>query len=142
MSYDIDADLEREVELFADCAVSDVAKNLIAIFLNTRAAGRLERIDGVEPAEIRKVAMMGGGVMGSGIVNLLLKGGYETILWDINEDAIEKGVTSVRKTFEYPIKKRKMKQEDLEIGLESLVNKYGLEKIVDIVARMSESKKG
>lgn len=118
LSYDIDTDLEREVELFADCVVSDVAKNLIGIFLNTRAAGRLERIEGVEPAEIRKVAMLGGGVMGSGIVNLLLKGGYETILWDINEDAIEKGVTSVRKTFEYPIKNRKMKQEDLEKMLE------------------------
>jgi len=118
LSYDIDTDLEREVELFADCVVSDVAKNLIGIFLNTRAAGRLDRIEGVEPAEIRKVAMLGGGVMGSGIVNLLLKGGYETILWDINEDTIEKGVTSVRKTFEYPIKNRRMKQEDLEKMLE------------------------
>jgi len=118
LSYDIDTDLEREVELFADCVVSDVAKNLIGIFLNTRAAGKLERIEGVEPAEIRKVAMLGGGVMGSGIVNLLLKGGYETILWDINEDTIEKGVTSIRKTFEYPIKNRRMKQEDLEKMLE------------------------
>ena len=29
------------------------------------------------------------------------------------------------------------KVEDLEIGLESLVDKYGLDKIVDAVARMS-----
>ena len=29
------------------------------------------------------------------------------------------------------------KREELEIGLESLANKYGLEKIMDIVARMS-----
>jgi benzoyl-CoA reductase subunit BamC len=33
-------------------------------------------------------------------------------------------------------------QEELEIGLESLANKYGLEKIMDTVARMSMSKKG
>ncbi|MBW2143230.1 MAG: (4Fe-4S)-binding protein [Deltaproteobacteria bacterium] len=32
--------------------------------------------------------------------------------------------------------------EAVEIGLESLANKYGLEKIKDIVARMSMSKKG
>jgi 3-hydroxyacyl-CoA dehydrogenase/enoyl-CoA hydratase/carnithine racemase len=114
LSYDMDVDLEREASLFADCAVSDVAKNLIGIFLNTRAAGRLERIEGVGPAAIRKVAMLGGGVMGSGIVNLLLTGGYEAILWDINPEAVEKGLASVRKTFEYPIKKRKMKQEELE----------------------------
>ncbi|NNL78097.1 MAG: 3-hydroxyacyl-CoA dehydrogenase, partial [Desulfobacterales bacterium] len=114
LSYDIDADLKREADLFADCAVSDVAKNLIGIFLNTRAAGRLPRIEGLQPAKIKKVAMLGGGVMGSGIVNLLLKGGLETALWDINSEALEKGVTSVRKTFEYPIKKKKMKQADLD----------------------------
>jgi 3-hydroxyacyl-CoA dehydrogenase/1,4-dihydroxy-2-naphthoyl-CoA synthase len=118
LSYDIDADLQREAELFADCVVSDVAKNLIGIFLNTRAAGRLPRIEGIEPAKIKKVAMLGGGVMGSGIVNLLLKGGFETVLWDINDEALEKGVGSVRKTFDYPIKKRKMKPADLENMLE------------------------
>jgi len=114
LSYDIDADLKREAELFADCVVSDVAKNLIGIFLNTRAAGRLPRIEGLEPAKIKKVAMLGGGVMGSGIVNLLLTGGFETVLWDINAGALEKGVGSVRKTFDYPIKIRKMKPADLE----------------------------
>jgi 3-hydroxyacyl-CoA dehydrogenase/1,4-dihydroxy-2-naphthoyl-CoA synthase len=118
LSYDIDADLKREAELFADCVVSDVAKNLIGIFLNTRAAGRLPRIEGIKPAKIKKVAMLGGGVMGSGIVNLLLKGGFETVLWDINHEALEKGVGSVRKTFDYPIKKRKMKPADLENMLE------------------------
>ncbi|MEE4262577.1 MAG: 3-hydroxyacyl-CoA dehydrogenase NAD-binding domain-containing protein [Desulfobacteraceae bacterium] len=119
LSYDIDADLKREADLFADCAVSDVAKNLIGIFLNTRAAGKLPRIAGLEPAKIRKVAMLGGGVMGSGIVSLLLKGGFETVLWDINSDALEKGVDAVRKTFAYPIKKRKMKQADLDSMLEN-----------------------
>jgi len=118
LSYGIDKDLEREAELFVDCAVSDVAENLIGIFLNTRAAGKLERIKDIEPAGIKKVAMLGGGVMGSGIVNLLLKSGCETFLWDIDDAALEKGVASVRKTFAFPIKKRKMKQEDLENMLE------------------------
>jgi 3-hydroxyacyl-CoA dehydrogenase/enoyl-CoA hydratase/carnithine racemase len=119
LSYDIDADLKREADLFADCVVSDVAKNLIGIFLNTRAAGRLPRIEGIEPANIKKVAMLGGGVMGSGIVNLLLKGGFETVLWDIDSEALKKGVAAVSKTFEYPIKKKKMKQADLDNLLEN-----------------------
>jgi 3-hydroxyacyl-CoA dehydrogenase/enoyl-CoA hydratase/carnithine racemase len=114
LSYSIEADLEREAALFADCAVSGIAQNLIGIFLNTRTAGKLDRIKGVEPAGVKRVAMLGGGVMGSSIVNLLLTGGYQAILWDINQEAVEKGLASVRKTFEYPIKKRKMKQEELE----------------------------
>lgn len=114
LSYDIEPDIEREVTLFAECAISDVAKNLIGIFLNTRAAGRLPRIKGIEPAKIKKVAMLGGGVMGSGIVSVLLKGGFETVLWDINDEVITKGIASLRKTFDYPIKKKKMTQADLE----------------------------
>ena len=114
LGYDIEADIEKEVGLFADCAVSDVAKNLINIFLNTRSAGRLKRIEGIEPAKIKRVAMLGGGVMGSGIVHLLLQGGFDTILWDINEGAVEKGLKAVRKTFDYPIKQKKMTQADLE----------------------------
>lgn len=133
LSYDIDTDLKREAELFADCAVSDVAKYLIGIFLNTRAAGRLPRIEGIEPAKIKKVAMLGGGVMGSGIVNLLLKGGFETVLWDINDEALEKGVASIHKTFEYPIKKKKMKQSDLDTMIEKqLATSTSLEDLKDV----------
>jgi len=118
LGFDIEAGLEVEAGLFADCAVSDVAKNLIGIFLNTRAAGRLPRIRGIEPARIKKVAMLGGGVMGSGIVNLLLTGGFDAVLWDINDEAIKKGLAAVRKTYDYPIKTGKMKSVDLENMLE------------------------
>jgi 3-hydroxyacyl-CoA dehydrogenase/enoyl-CoA hydratase/carnithine racemase len=114
LSDDFEADLKVEAELFSDCAVSDVAKNLIGIFLNTRAAGKLSRIKGVEPKKIKTVAMLGGGAMGSGITNLLLSNGFETILWDINDEAIQKGLSAIRKTFAYPIKIGKMTQEELD----------------------------
>jgi 3-hydroxyacyl-CoA dehydrogenase/enoyl-CoA hydratase/carnithine racemase len=114
LGYDVDADLEIEAGLFADCLLSDVARNLIGIFLNTRAAGRLPRIEGLKPAKIRKVAMLGGGVMGSGIVHLLLTGGFEAVLWDINPAAVEKGVAAIRGTFDYHLKNRKMTPEALD----------------------------
>ncbi|MGB6064778.1 MAG: (4Fe-4S)-binding protein [Desulfomonilaceae bacterium] len=34
------------------------------------------------------------------------------------------------------------KLEDVEIGLESMIDKYGLQKVMDTVSRISESKKG
>ena len=119
LSFNIEADIRREGDLFCDCVVSDVAKNLIGIFLNTRSAGRLPRIEGIEPAPIKKAVMLGGGVMGSGIVNLLLKAGFDTVLWDINQEAVDRGIAAVRKTFEYPIKQKKMTQA----GLESMLDK-------------------
>ena len=114
LTDNFEADLKIEAELFADCAVSDIAKNLIGIFLNTRAAGRLPRIEKLAPQKIRTVAMLGGGVMGSGIVNLLLRYGFDAILWDINDGAIQKGVEAVKKTFAYPIKKGSMTQGELD----------------------------
>ncbi len=119
LGFDLHADLQIESDLFADCVISDIAKNLIGMFLNTRAAGRLPRIKGLKPAKIKKVAMLGGGVMGSGIINLLLKAGYTTTLWEINDEALEKSVAAIRKTFAYPIKKKKMKQAALESMIEN-----------------------
>ena len=133
LTGNFEADLEIEAELFADCAVSDVAKNLIGIFLNTRAAGRLPRIDKIEPKKIKKVGMLGGGVMGSGIVNLLLSNGFDAILWDINDEVIQKGLEAIRKTFAYPIKKGKMTPEELDkLIKEHLVTTVSLETLKDV----------
>lgn len=132
LTYDIETDMEREADLFTECALSPIAKNLMGIFLNTRAAGRLPRIKGIEPVKIHKVAMLGGGIMGSGIINLLLKGGYEAVLWDINDEAIQKGISAVQKTFAYPIKKRKMTQKDLDrLMQERLTTTTSLEDLSD-----------
>jgi enoyl-CoA hydratase/carnithine racemase len=49
LTGNFEADLKVESELFTECAVSDIAKNLIGIFLNTRAAGRLPRLEKIEP---------------------------------------------------------------------------------------------
>jgi 3-hydroxyacyl-CoA dehydrogenase/enoyl-CoA hydratase/carnithine racemase len=133
LGYDLDADLEQEAELFADCLLSDVARNLIGIFLNTRAAGRLPRIEGLKPAAIRKVAMLGGGVMGSGILHLLLTNGFQAVLWDIHAAAIEKGLAAVRATFDYHIKNKKMSAEELERLLKSgLAATTALEDLKDV----------
>ena len=114
LSNDFEADIRLEAELFTECAVSDIAKNLIGIFLNSRAAGRLPRIRDVKPKEIKTVAMLGLGVMGTGITNLLLRHGYKAILWDVDDQAIERGLKGIRRTFAYPIKKGKMTETDLD----------------------------
>jgi len=114
LSDDFQADLKVEAEIFAQCAVSQEARNMIGIFLNSRAAGRVPRLKGVAPKKIQTVAMLGLGVMGSGVANLLLRNGYQAILWEVNEDALERGKKGVRKTFAYPIKKGSMSEADLE----------------------------
>ncbi len=43
---------------------------------------------------------------------------------------------------EEEVEEEEEKREEMEIGLESMVKKYGLQKIMDTVARISLSKKG
>ena len=114
LSTDFWQDIEREAQLFCDCALSNIAKNLIGIFLNERSTGRLPRIKGIEPMRPQKVAMLGGGVMGSGIVHLLLDAGIDTVLWDINDEALAAGVKLIRKTYAFQLKKGKLRPEQLE----------------------------
>ena len=71
----------------------------IRSYYDTRAAGKLPRIEDIEPARIKRVGMLGGGVMGTGIVHVLLQGGFDVVLWEINNEALEKGLASIRKTF-------------------------------------------
>jgi benzoyl-CoA reductase subunit BamC len=42
---------------------------------------------------------------------------------------------------EEPVEEEEENREEMEIGLESLANKYGLQKIMDAIARMSMTKK-
>jgi 3-hydroxyacyl-CoA dehydrogenase/enoyl-CoA hydratase/carnithine racemase len=114
LSMDFQADIEREAKLFCECLMSDISKYLISIFLNQRAAGKLPRIKGIEPAKIKKVGMLGGGVMGSGIVHLLMANGFETVLWEINDDALAKAEAAIRGSFGYKLKTKKIKPAQLD----------------------------
>jgi len=123
LSMDFQADIEREAKLFCECLVSDVAKNLISTFLNQRAAGKLPRIKGIEPAKVKKVGMLGGGVMGSSIVHLLMANGFETVLWEINGGALANSEKAIRKSFAYKLKTKKIKPDKLEDLLANKVKK-------------------
>ena len=132
LSMDFEADIALEAQLFGDCLVSDVAKNLIGIFLNERAAGRLPRIKGLTPAPIKKVGMLGGGVMGSSIVHLLLSHGFEAVLWEINQEALDKAVAAIKKTFAYKLKTKKLTPGKLEeLIAAKLTQATGLEAMAD-----------
>ena len=69
----------------------------------------------------------------TGIVHVLLKGGFDIVLWEISDEALEKALAAVRKTFDYPIKQKKMTPADLD----NLINAHlktttSLEDIKDV----------
>lgn len=61
--------------------------------------------------EIRKVMIVGMGVMGSGIAQVCAQSGFETYLYDISNEACKKGLKTIDKTLEKRVEKGKLSGE-------------------------------
>jgi 3-hydroxybutyryl-CoA dehydrogenase len=62
--------------------------------------------------EIRKVGVIGCGLMGSGIVETCARAGYEVTVREINQEFLNKGLTSIQKSLGRAVDKGKMTAED------------------------------
>lgn len=114
LGINFQTDIDLEAALFCDCFLSDVSKNIIDIFINTRKAGKITRIKGESPRKISKIGIMGSGTMGAGIAALLLTSGYEIWLWDIDKSALKKGLYTFRNLFAKPLKYGQISKKKLE----------------------------
>lgn len=59
-------------------------------------------------AEIRKVAVLGCGLMGSGIAEVCAKAGYETRVREVNDEFAQKGRSSIEKSLGRAVEKGKL----------------------------------
>lgn len=51
---------------------------------------------GLTPRKVKKVAILGGGLMGSGIVTALIMSNYPVILKEVNKDFLKAGIDRVK----------------------------------------------
>jgi 3-hydroxybutyryl-CoA dehydrogenase len=63
--------------------------------------------------EIKKVGVVGMGTMGSQIGIVCARGGFQTILVDISEEIIKKGLNAIKSFLNSQVKKGKMKDEEM-----------------------------
>ncbi len=90
---DFDAASVVESRYFAACAMSQVSKNMIGTLwyqLNAIKKGA-SRPAGVLKAAVRKLGILGAGMMGAGIAYVSAKAGIEVVLLDTSQEAAEKG---------------------------------------------------
>ncbi|MFC8916509.1 3-hydroxyacyl-CoA dehydrogenase NAD-binding domain-containing protein [Streptomyces sp. NPDC057116] len=90
---DFETALTIESRYFTELVTGQTAKNMIqAFFFDLQAvnAGR-SRPQGIEPRPVRKVAVLGAGMMGAGIAYSCAKAGIDVVLKDVSAEAAEKG---------------------------------------------------
>ena len=64
--------------------------------------------------EIKKIAVLGAGLMGNGIAHVCAQAGYEVKMRDIDQKFIDKGLALIKKNLERGLKKGKITQEEID----------------------------
>jgi 3-hydroxybutyryl-CoA dehydrogenase len=64
--------------------------------------------------EIKKIAVLGAGLMGNGIAHVCAQAGYEVKMRDIDQKFIDNGLATIKKNLERGLKKGKITQEEID----------------------------
>lgn len=81
--------------------------------------------------EIRKVGVLGCGLMGSGIAQVCATSGYETIVREISDELHERGIAGIGKRLGRLVEKEKMTGEDRDAAIGRLSGTTRLEDLAD-----------
>lgn len=99
-----DRALEVEARAFVKLAVSDQAKDMIRTFFFFRTAAEkhvgLPALPEGTESGIRKVGILGAGMMGAGLAAVCAMRGYDVVLKDIDQGALDRGMAHVKKEAE------------------------------------------
>lgn len=90
---DFDTASRIESRYFTSLVTGQVAKNMIqAFFLDLQTInGGGSRPDGIAKQEIKRIGVLGAGMMGAGIAYVSAKAGYDVVLKDVSIEAAQKG---------------------------------------------------
>ncbi|MFC5901644.1 3-hydroxyacyl-CoA dehydrogenase NAD-binding domain-containing protein, partial [Streptomyces zhihengii] len=82
-----------EARYFTELVTGQTAKNMIqAFFFDLQAVNSgASRPQGIEPRTVRKVAVLGAGMMGAGIAYSCARAGIEVVLKDVTAESARKG---------------------------------------------------
>ncbi|MFE9369245.1 3-hydroxyacyl-CoA dehydrogenase NAD-binding domain-containing protein [Streptomyces sp. NPDC006711] len=90
---DFESALTIEARYFTELVTGQTSKNMIqAFFFDLQAVNSgVSRPQGIEPRPVRRVAVLGAGMMGAGIAYACARAGIEVVLKDVSLEAAEKG---------------------------------------------------
>lgn len=128
------AGLWKEAEAFQELLHADTCKSLVHIFFAQRGTSKVPGITdrGLMPRQVRNVAVVGGGLMGSGIATALVLSNYSVILKEVNDKFLQAGIGRVKANLQSRVKKGNMTQEKFEKTMSLLKGVLDYESFKDV----------
>ncbi len=145
-----DTGLRIESKYFAQLVSGVVARNMIrTLFINKGETDKLARRPaGIEKSAVRKLGILGAGMMGAGVAYVSVRAGIEVVLLDTAIESAEKGKAYSRALLEKAISRGRSTQEkaDALLGLITPTTDYadlkGCDLVIEAVFENREIKAG
>ncbi|WP_088280560.1 3-hydroxyacyl-CoA dehydrogenase NAD-binding domain-containing protein [Ideonella sp. A 288] len=110
-----DEGVRLERELFMALMATPESRALRHVFAAERAAAKIPGLpEGTQPRKIARVGVIGAGTMGGGITMNFLNAGIPVVLLEMKQEALDKGLGTIRRNYENSMKKGKLKPEQVE----------------------------
>jgi 3-hydroxyacyl-CoA dehydrogenase len=116
-----DDGMAYERELFVGLMMTPECKALRHAFFAERAASKIPDVPEDTPLRaVKKIAVIGAGTMGGGIAMNFLSAGIPVVMLEMKQEALDRGVATIRKNYEAQVKKGKLKPEKYEAQMAAL----------------------
>ncbi len=125
--------LAYERELFVNLMWTPESRALRHLFLAERAASKIPDVPSDTPKrEIRKVGVIGAGTMGGGISMNFLNAGIPVTILETKQEALDRGLATIRKNYEAQVAKSKLKQDKYEQRMALLTPTLNYDDLKDV----------
>ena len=110
-----DQGLVTERDIFINLMWTPECKALRHLFMAERATSKIADVPADTPQRaIQSVAVIGAGTMGGGISMNFLNAGIPVRILEMKQDALDRGIATIRKNYESQVKRGKLKQDKYE----------------------------
>lgn len=139
MEKGFQAGVEAEIKKFGELMVSPQSRELVQIFLSMTALKKNPGKDLARP--VKKMGILGAGLMGSGIAQVSATNNMEVLLKDVSYDAVGKGEKAIWQDLNSKVKKKALSSFEMDISFSRItgtIDYQGFEKADLIIEAVFE----
>ncbi|KAI4977633.1 peroxisomal fatty acid beta-oxidation multifunctional protein [Hordeum vulgare subsp. vulgare] len=128
------AGVVKEAKVFKELVVSTTSRALVHVFFAQRSTTKVPGVTDVQlkPRKIRKIAVIGGGLMGSGIATALLVSNISVVLKEVNPQFLQRGQKTIAGNLEGFVKRGSLTKDKMSKAISLLKGALDYSDIKDV----------